>query len=47
MSATRIALAKLLAWLDFCRAIGWPNNCLASLTDLWWQYHDEQTGELK
>jgi hypothetical protein len=33
-------------WLSYCTEIGWSKSALPKLADLWWQYHDEETGEL-
>jgi hypothetical protein len=46
MSASPRACRKLIEWLTFCRSIGWDASAMPRLTELWWQYHDEQTGEL-
>jgi hypothetical protein len=47
MSASQRACRKLVEWLNFCKSIGWDASVMPQLTDLWWQYHDEQTGELR
>ncbi len=36
----------MLEWLNFCRSIGWKATDTPALVDLWWKYHDEETGEL-
>lgn len=44
---SNLAVRKLRAWLDYCLSIGWPRSALSRLTDLWWEFHDEETGDLK
>jgi hypothetical protein len=41
MITTR-AMRGIHAWLHFCLSIGWPRSSLKGLTDLWWQYHDDE-----
>lgn len=41
-----IAAKKCLAWLQFCRSIGWRKEDTPLLADLWWKYHDPESGEL-
>ena len=35
-----------MEWLNYCKSIGWKASDMRGLTDIWWKYHDEQTGEL-
>ena len=46
MSASQQACRKLQEWLNACLQMGWRKSDLPALTDLWWEYHDEETGEL-
>ncbi len=43
---TRIGMKKYLAWLQFCRDLGWSKALMPRLAQLWLDYHDEN-GELK
>lgn len=43
---SRIALKKFMAWMAFVKADGWPKETWSGLADLWWQHHNEETGEL-
>lgn len=40
------ALWYCVKWLRFCLDIGWPTSNLDALRDIFWKYHDPQTGEL-
>ena len=42
---SQIAIRKLLKWLAFCKSIGWSAESTPRLADLWWEYHDAETGE--
>ncbi len=46
MSASQRACRKLMEWLNYCKSIGWKASDMRGLTDIWWKYHDEQSGEL-
>lgn len=41
------AIRKLREWLDYCKRVGWPKAAMPGLADLWWKYHDEETGDFK
>jgi hypothetical protein len=43
---SHLASKKFLAWMQFCKEIGWPKSDMNMLADLWWKHHDHETGEL-
>jgi hypothetical protein len=43
---TTLATRKCHEWLRYCLEIGWPRESLKALADLWWKYHDKDTGRL-
>jgi hypothetical protein len=45
MGATSKAIREYRQWIDYCKAMGWPEKDLAALADIWWKYHDDN-GEL-
>ena len=44
MTISLRASRKCAEWLIGCRQIGWPRSMLDQLEDLWWKYHDRETG---
>ncbi len=39
---TRKAVWDCAVWLDFCVRIGWEKSALDRLSEIWWQYHDDE-----
>lgn len=46
MPASQTAARKCANWLAWRQGIGWSESDMPALADLWWKYHDEETGEL-
>lgn len=42
---TALGAKRALAWLDWCRQNGWEAAELGRLSDIWWEFHDDN-GEL-
>ena len=38
--ATQDALRGCLKWLDACRELGWSEELMPDLEELWWKYKD-------
>ncbi len=36
------ALKACISWLDECKRLGWKEDSMPSLEQLWWGYHDKE-----
>jgi len=45
--ATLDSLRLCLHWLDECKKLGWPDDSMPELENLWWQYHNKDGNRVK